>query len=422
MKSPISAQTEQLGEALAMKLFVQLGFAFRAQSVRDFGIDAHAELIENEKPTGRLLAIQLKSGSSYFAETTEDAFVFRIDAEHIKYWLNHSLPVLICLCDVDQSAIYWEHVNSTTAISTGKGYKINVPKSRKLVSEATAELSDILTPIVPPDRYTLTPIVSPDRYTLRSTRDQSHGTAKRYEIKAILNHTLSRAEIVSVVRQLTNDGAKRRYHRNYLTEARWGDSDAHVVWTFVYPTVEDYERNNFICRSLWMNDDLPQESRPFAMQGENIGDGIIVDWNQDYEKWATFLKAHESTKEAYFSDAIPLYEELISLSESVATELKKMSLNEITETAFLLPAKGKMERINEIYREIGDLPLPPVECGDVNLKLLELSGWADDIALFYSDTGMAKWDERSRLSQSLERVAYLQKTAAEFNYELEKVR
>ena len=58
------------------------------------------------------------------------------------------------------------------------------------------------------------------------------------------------------------------------------------------------ERNNFICRSLWMNDDLPQESRPFAMQGENIGDGIIVDWNQDYEKWATFLKAHESTKEA----------------------------------------------------------------------------------------------------------------------------
>ena len=36
------------------------------------GIDAHAELIESRKTaTGRLLAIQLKSGPSYFAEKTQ---------------------------------------------------------------------------------------------------------------------------------------------------------------------------------------------------------------------------------------------------------------------------------------------------------------------------------------------------------------
>ena len=292
-----------------MDLFEEIGFAFRDQKEPDFGIDAHAELIEDEKPTRRLLAVQLKSGSSYFAETTEDAFVFRIDAEHIDYWLNGSLPVLICLCDMAERVIYWQHVNSETAISTGKGFRIHVPKRQQLVPEAVSELRDILTPIVPIDRY-----------SLLSTRDQSHGTAKRYEFRAILNPTLSKAEIASVVRQLTYDGAKCRYHRNHLVEARWGDSDAHVVSTFVYPTFEDFDRDNYFCRSQWISDDLAQESRPNVIRGENIGDGIIVDWNQGYRNSAgSFLKSLEVTNEDYLARALPLAEELISLSEIVAT-------------------------------------------------------------------------------------------------------
>ena len=105
-------------------------------------IDAHAELIENEKPTGRLLAIQLKSGTrATLLKATEDAFVFRIDAEHIKSLAQSFVAGFdLSVRREIKAHVYWEHVNSTTAISTGKGYKINVPKSRKLVSDATAEL------------------------------------------------------------------------------------------------------------------------------------------------------------------------------------------------------------------------------------------------------------------------------------------
>ena len=394
-----------------MDLFEEIGFAFRDQKEPDFGIDAHAELIEDEKPTRRLLAVQLKSGSSYFAETTEDAFVFRIDAEHIDYWLNGSLPVLICLCDMAERVIYWQHVNSETAISTGKGFRIHVPKRQQLVPEAVSELRDILTPIVPIDRY-----------SLLSTRDQSHGTAKRYEFRAILNPTLSKAEIASVVRQLTYDGAKCRYHRNHLVEARWGDSDAHVVSTFVYPTFEDFDRDNYFCRSQWISDDLAQESRPNVIRGENIGDGIIVDWNQGYRNSAGFLKSLEVTKEDYLARALPLAEELISLSEIVATELGNLSRNETSESTFLLRTKKKLVRIGEIDSEIAYFPLGPVECGDVRKKLLELIGYADNIAVFNSDTGIGNWDERSRLSQSMDRVPQLRKIIGEFKYELDKIR
>ena len=411
MKSPITAQTEDLGVALAMKLFVKLGYVFRVQSVRDFGIDAHAELIENEKSTGRLLAIQLKSGTSYFAETTEDAFVFRTDAKHVEYWLNHSLPVLICLCDVDQDMIYWEHIDSETTILTGAGYKINIPKPQKLAPETATRLRDILTPIVPVDRY-----------TIQSTKDQSYGAAKRYEFKAILNVPLSKREIAAVVRQLTNDGAKRRYHRNHLVEARWGDSDAHVVWTFVYQTLEDFDRDNYICLSQWISEDLPKEAGPFGLQGENIGDGIIVRWNKDYRNWAELWKSIEVTKEDYLVRALPLAEELFPLLEIVAIELGNMSRNETPESTFLIRTKRKRERIGEINDEIAHLPLGPVECKDVRQKLLEIASYAGNIVLFYSDTGLEKWGEGSRLYLSTENAKHLRKAMEAFKYELEKVR
>ena len=84
---------------MAMDSFEALDFAFRPQYAEDYGIDAHAELIEAEHPTGRLLGIQLKSGPSYFTERQGDSYVFRADRTHVEYWTDHCLPVLVCLCD-----------------------------------------------------------------------------------------------------------------------------------------------------------------------------------------------------------------------------------------------------------------------------------------------------------------------------------
>ena len=60
-----------------METFAALGFAFRVQRDEDYGVDAHAELIEDERPTGRLLGIQLKTGPSYFKESERDSYVFQ---------------------------------------------------------------------------------------------------------------------------------------------------------------------------------------------------------------------------------------------------------------------------------------------------------------------------------------------------------
>jgi hypothetical protein len=51
-------------EGVVLKEF---GWLFREQAVSDYGIDAHVEEVDSDnKPTGKLVALQIKSGPSFF--------------------------------------------------------------------------------------------------------------------------------------------------------------------------------------------------------------------------------------------------------------------------------------------------------------------------------------------------------------------
>jgi len=189
------------------------GFAVREQTGNDYGIDALAELIDDETVTGQLLAIQIKSGSSYLGETKDGCYIYRPDAQHVDYWLGHTLPVIVCLCDPESEIVYWERVAKDTIESTGKGYKLAVPQARQLGKEMREALMDLVTPRV----------ASSD-YTLFSIEDVSHGMAKRYLIKVVLNRPMTKPELAAVIRDMTAKTAKRRYSRNAMVKGRWGEA------------------------------------------------------------------------------------------------------------------------------------------------------------------------------------------------------
>ena len=411
MKAKDSSRTERRGAGLTAEAFESLGFAFREQHVSDCGIDAHAELIESEQATGRLLGIQLKSGASYLSETDRDSYVFRTDQDHVKYWLNHSLPVLICLCDVNVKLIYWQVVNAETAISTGKGFKFNVPMSQKIDAGALATFRDLLTPVV-----------SVDRYTIFKINDTSHGAAKRYSFEVVVNGSPTKAEIAAIVRQLTSDGAKRRYHRNHLVEQQWGDSDAHVVGTFIYPSAEDHARSNHICRSIWIRDDLEEEFRPMGFDGENVGDNIIVDWSRNYHFRAEHVSTNTLSKEEFLSKALPLIDELKLLLAAVEEQLLALSQNELTEAAFLSRSEESRSRISRICCEVSDMQFAPFECRDISTKLDSFAAHLDNMVLYYSEKGRETWDKTSRLEQSLRGRSYAHEALQYLEYEVAKVR
>ena len=63
--------------AIVTESFEAIGFAFREQSESDYGVDGHADLIVDERPTGRLLGAQIKSGPSYLSHRVDGGAVYR---------------------------------------------------------------------------------------------------------------------------------------------------------------------------------------------------------------------------------------------------------------------------------------------------------------------------------------------------------
>ncbi|CAE6687875.1 DUF4365 domain-containing protein [Paraburkholderia haematera] len=125
----MKAQIDRLGVAALDYFFSTNGWLFREQITHDYGIDAHVEIVEKDGPTGKIVALQIKSGKSFFDEETEDGYVFRTDDKHVTYWTEHSMPVVIVLYDPESKQMYWQIISETTAESTGKNWKILVPKS-----------------------------------------------------------------------------------------------------------------------------------------------------------------------------------------------------------------------------------------------------------------------------------------------------
>lgn len=122
----------------------EMGWLFREQPTDDYGIDAHLEIVEGEKATGRLIGLQVKAGASYLAEENARGFVYRGKVEHLNYWTNSTLPVVLVLCDVARETCYWVHVTEEAVERTSDdGWKVLVPKDQVLDSNSKYDLLSI---------------------------------------------------------------------------------------------------------------------------------------------------------------------------------------------------------------------------------------------------------------------------------------
>ena len=139
-------RTDRLGVSKLDHYFSSHGWLFREQFLHDYGIDAQVEIVDDGKPTGDLIAIQIKSGSSYFSEKNDTDIIYRTDDKHIQYWSSHALPVIIVLYHPNTDILFWESVTKDTVVSTGKGWKINIPKDQVLSANTLSALKALTQP------------------------------------------------------------------------------------------------------------------------------------------------------------------------------------------------------------------------------------------------------------------------------------
>lgn len=142
-----SVRTGRLGVICVDRIVTEeLGWIFREQPTADYGIDAQIEICEGGRPTGRLIAVQIKSGSSWFARGDAEGFTYTGSLRHLDYWLEHSLPVILVLCDPAEYRAYWTPVERGHVRRGGSSWSIRVPRVSELSALSAEELRRLARP------------------------------------------------------------------------------------------------------------------------------------------------------------------------------------------------------------------------------------------------------------------------------------
>jgi len=136
--------TERIGiNAVEQIVLKELRWIFREQPIVDMGIDAQIETVSNGHPSGKLFALQIKTGASHFRDVG-DCFVYYGTKVHIDYWSGHSLPVLLVAHFPDVNQTYWVHASPPHLSPTDSAWKISIPKNNRLCEASIPNLLDIL--------------------------------------------------------------------------------------------------------------------------------------------------------------------------------------------------------------------------------------------------------------------------------------
>jgi hypothetical protein len=129
-------EIERLGVNAVERAFLEMGWLFREQTISDYGIDAHAEPKANNVPTGQLIALQIKTGQSYFKKRGKN-FVFHGNKRHLEYWQNHVLPVFIVMYNPENGLVLWQRVENHLITHRKNGrWSIEIPPHQVLNADA----------------------------------------------------------------------------------------------------------------------------------------------------------------------------------------------------------------------------------------------------------------------------------------------
>ena len=104
----MTSSTERVGIHQCGLIAEKNNWMFREQPVNDIGIDAHMEFVEHGQPRQHL-ALQIKSGPSWFREKKDNCIIFRnINKRQYDYWTMNSLPCIIVLFNPDDGMCLWQ--------------------------------------------------------------------------------------------------------------------------------------------------------------------------------------------------------------------------------------------------------------------------------------------------------------------------
>jgi len=244
---------------------------------------------------------------------------------------------------------------------------------------------------------TVKKLLAPRDYTILSFRNVSSGKTKRYSANVLLNREYSKPEIVDMVKNIIEE-LKNRTRRNSVQ----------VVWLYLYLEPDDLHPANWICKSLWVDKNLESKFAPTQIEGENIGNEIILMWKDEYEETSQVFDSFRITKEDFLEELDKILLPTKDIVERLILLTEEFKRGEVKENNYINSMKKLESKLTNFYLETDDMGLAPYECADLSQQFQKLMAAAHNIILV----------DRNRLFSS---ITDYRKELLRLVFELEKV-
>jgi hypothetical protein len=136
-------QSERAGVDAVASFATSRGMIWRENIIKDVGIDGQIEYVTPQGlATGRLVALQVKSGPSYFEHDHGDRWRFYPAQKHLLYWERFPIPVILALHDPTTGQLAWIDVRQELRRPDRTQTGVDIPKGNNL---STAPREEIFT-------------------------------------------------------------------------------------------------------------------------------------------------------------------------------------------------------------------------------------------------------------------------------------
>lgn len=264
-------------------------------------------------------------------------------------------------------------------------------------------------------------LVATRKYTVLSFEDVSHGAAKRYSANLLVNEPISKTNVKQIVKEVTGNLRGREYYRNELVKARWAGTPAHVVWLFVYASLDDVDNANWICRTQWISETLGPEFAPLKLIGNDVVDQIVIDWNDEYLQKAKTYQALTIKKEKYLDEMDSILKRTKEVVAKAIELTEKQETGQLAYDDYVSHMNIIEPTLTKLYFASGDIGLPPVECKDLDQAFQGMMAFAHNIVLPFSQRGLATWPEKNRKYLVREAIKGYKRDFERLKFELDKV-
>lgn len=378
-----------------------MGWIFR-EIGNDTGVDGIIEIVEGEQATGRLLAVQSKSGKSYVQEQLGNNIIARVDKDHFMYWSNYAVPVIYCAYSPDDGKIYWQHISINNSTELDKSYKFELPRSNRLEELSKVKLAEIA------DYLSGGIEVSVDSF-----EDNSHARANRCAIKLIISGNPTRRDVKSIIVEYV---LKYRKFRNKLFN--FVNSD--VIWIFCYLSPNDLAANAWGCRALWISKTLDESFAPAKFEGESLSDDLVVDWNVSVDL-LRLLYLSKVDKYGYLEKIIPYIQESSMFVEFAQTMIELNDAGQLSDEDLDFKLGKVFDKARESYTSSTRIGLPPNECLSLSIRFREVMAHYDNLFMMFSRKEIESRDRVNRLWLAKSYIEHYKESFSRMEYEKERV-